>query len=52
LLQRKFSGDFEQIVLEDDHQPMVVNDQLEFEKVGQVSWLPTKGEWSKDELAR
>ncbi|GAA6018183.1 hypothetical protein JCM11491_005623 [Sporobolomyces phaffii] len=58
LLQRKFSGDFEQIVLEDDHQPMVVNDRQEFEKVCQVSWLPTGGEeqafpeWSKEELAK
>ncbi|CEQ38819.1 SPOSA6832_00274, partial [Sporobolomyces salmonicolor] len=46
LLQRKFSGDFEQkpnrqIVLDDDHQPMVVNDAEEFEKVG---------EWSAEDL--
>ncbi|GAA5865113.1 hypothetical protein JCM1840_005744 [Sporobolomyces johnsonii] len=50
LLQRKFSGDFEQIVLDDDHQPMVVNDAEEFEKVVSVSWLPAQGEWSAEEL--
>ncbi|GAA6041621.1 hypothetical protein JCM8097_007771 [Rhodosporidiobolus ruineniae] len=50
LLQRKFSGDFEQIVLDDDHQPMVVNDAEEFEKVVSVSWLPSQGEWSAEEL--
>ncbi|GAA5987052.1 hypothetical protein JCM11641_007822 [Rhodosporidiobolus odoratus] len=46
LLQRKFSGDFEQIVLDDDHQPMMVHDAEEFEKVISVSWLPSEGEWS------
>ncbi|KAI5477595.1 exocyst complex component, sec15 subunit [Pseudohyphozyma bogoriensis] len=50
LLQRKFSGDFEQIVLDDDHQSMVVNDAEEFEKVVSVSWLPSTGEWSALEL--
>ncbi|GAA5827165.1 hypothetical protein JCM11251_001148 [Rhodosporidiobolus azoricus] len=50
LLQRKFSGDFEQIVLDDDHQPMVVNDAEEFEKVVSVSWLPKEGDWSAGEL--
>ncbi|KAK4057758.1 Rab GTPase-binding exocyst subunit S15 [Microbotryomycetes sp. JL221] len=40
LLQRKFSGDFEQIVLDDDHQSMVVNDVDEFDKVISISWLP------------
>ncbi|SCZ91409.1 BZ3500_MvSof-1268-A1-R1_Chr1-2g01390 [Microbotryum saponariae] len=50
LLQRKFSGDFEQIVLDDDHQSMVVNDAEEFDKVVSVSWLPASGEWSADEL--
>ncbi|GAA5957372.1 hypothetical protein JCM21900_006878 [Sporobolomyces salmonicolor] len=50
LLQRKFSGDFEQIVLDDDHQPMVVNDAEEFEKVVSVSWLPAQGEWSAEDL--
>ncbi|KAM0750440.1 exocyst complex subunit Sec15-like protein [Meredithblackwellia eburnea MCA 4105] len=50
LLQRKFSGDFEQIVLDDDHQQMVVNDPEEFEKVVSVSWLPAVGEWSALEL--
>lgn len=50
LLQRKFSGDFEQIVLDDDHQSMVVNDGEEFEKVVSVSWLPSTGEWSANEL--
>ncbi|GAA5828105.1 hypothetical protein JCM5353_005220 [Sporobolomyces roseus] len=52
LLQRKFSGDFEQIVLDDDHQPMVVNDEEEFEKVVSVSWLPVNGEWSREELSK
>lgn len=52
LLQRKFSGDFEQIVLDDDHQSMVVNDAEEFEKVVSVSWLPASGEWSAAELQR
>ncbi|SCV67991.1 BQ2448_112 [Microbotryum intermedium] len=50
LLQRKFSGDFEQIVLDDDHQSMVVNDAEEFDKVVSVSWLPASGEWSAAEL--
>ncbi|GAA6010192.1 hypothetical protein JCM10207_005660 [Rhodosporidiobolus poonsookiae] len=50
LLQRKFSGDFEQIVLDDDHQPMVVNDEEDFEKVVSVSWLPNEGEWSAAQL--
>ncbi|BGP12307.1 Rab GTPase-binding exocyst subunit S15 [Rhodosporidiobolus nylandii] len=50
LLQRKFSGDFEQIVLDDDHQPMVVNDAEEFDKVVSVSWLPSEGEWSAEGL--
>ncbi|KAM0793644.1 hypothetical protein ACM66B_001075 [Microbotryomycetes sp. NB124-2] len=50
LLQRKFSGDFEQIVLDDDHQSMVVNDVDEFNKVVSVSWLPATGEWSEVEL--
>ncbi|KAK4046374.1 Rab GTPase-binding exocyst subunit S15 [Microbotryomycetes sp. JL201] len=50
LLQRKFSGDFEQIVLDDDHQSMVVNDVEEFNKVVSVSWLPATGEWSEAEL--
>ncbi|GAA5899149.1 Rab GTPase-binding exocyst subunit SEC15 [Sporobolomyces salmoneus] len=52
LLERKFSGDFEQIVLDDDHQPMIVNDREEFEKVVSVSWLPSQGEWSRDELSK
>ncbi|GAA5949792.1 hypothetical protein JCM3765_007693 [Sporobolomyces pararoseus] len=52
LLERKFSGDFEQIVLDDDHQPMVVNDLEEFEKVVSVSWLPDQGEWSREELIK
>jgi hypothetical protein len=36
--------------LDDDHQPMVVNDVEEFEKVVSVSWLPSEGEWSADQL--
>ncbi|KAK4699775.1 exocyst complex component 6, partial [Phenoliferia sp. Uapishka_3] len=39
-----------EIVLDDDHQQMVVNDPEEFEKVVSVSWLPTVGEWSALEL--
>jgi len=52
LLERKFSVDFEQIVLEDDHQPMIVNDLIEFEKVVSVAWLPRDGEWSRLELMK
>lgn len=52
LLQRKFGADFEQIVLDDDHQSMVVNDLDEFTKVATVSFLPHSGEWSQAELAR
>mgnify|MGYP000046215738 CR=1 FL=1 len=39
-----------QIVLDDDHQSMVVNDAEEYEKVVSVSWLPASGEWSAEEL--
>lgn len=39
-----------QIVLDDDHQSMVVNDMEEFDKVVSVSWLPSSGEWSAREL--
>jgi hypothetical protein len=38
------------IVLDDDHQSMVVNDAEEFDKVVSVSWLPSSGEWSAAEL--
>lgn len=31
---------------------MVVNDAEEFEKVVSVSWLPTSGEWTADELKK
>ena len=41
LLLRKFSVDFDQIVSEDDNQPMMVNDQDEFDQVVGVCWLPT-----------
>ncbi len=51
LLQRKFSSDFESIVLGDDHQSMVVNDEEEYQKVVSVSWLPPSGEWSAAELS-
>ncbi|GAA5935238.1 hypothetical protein JCM3775_007245 [Rhodotorula graminis] len=50
LLQRRFSADFEKIVLDDDHQPMVVNDEDEFSKVLSVTWLPADGEWSAAQL--
>ncbi|GAA5966111.1 hypothetical protein JCM8115_004938 [Rhodotorula mucilaginosa] len=50
LLQRTFSADFEKIVVDDDHQPMVVNDADEFDKVVSVTWLPPSGEWSLDQL--
>lgn len=39
-----------QIVLDDDHQPMVVNDEDEFSKVLSVTWLPADGEWSAAQL--
>jgi hypothetical protein len=41
LLLRKFSVDFDQIVSEDDNQPMMVNDQDEFDQVSGVCWLAT-----------
>jgi hypothetical protein len=41
LLLRKFSADFDQIVSEDDDQPMMVSDQEEFDQVSGVCWLPT-----------
>ncbi|WVQ99360.1 hypothetical protein IAU59_006493 [Kwoniella sp. CBS 9459] len=41
LLLRKFSADFDQIVSEDDNQPMMVNDQEEFDQVAGVCWLAT-----------
>ncbi|WVO22126.1 uncharacterized protein IAS62_003451 [Cryptococcus decagattii] len=43
LLLRKFSADFDQIVSDDDNQPMMVNDHGEFEQVAGVCWL-AKGE--------
>ncbi|BGO88526.1 hypothetical protein NBRC10512_003376 [Rhodotorula toruloides] len=50
LLQRTFSADFEKIVVDDDHQPMVINDEEEFGKVVSVTWLPSSGEWSAEQL--
>ncbi|WVQ72415.1 hypothetical protein IAR50_001967 [Cryptococcus sp. DSM 104548] len=41
LLLSKFSSDFEQIVTDDDNQPMMVNDQEEFDQVAGVCWLAT-----------
>ncbi|EIW70745.1 hypothetical protein M231_02602 [Tremella mesenterica] len=41
LLVRRFSADFDQIVTDDDNQPMMVNDQEEFEQVAGVCWLAT-----------
>lgn len=37
-------------MLDDDHQPMVVNDEEEFGKVVSVTWLPPDGEWSAEQL--
>lgn len=37
-------------MVDDDHQPMVVNDADEFDKVVSVTWLPPSGEWSIDQL--
>lgn len=39
-----------QIVVDDDHQPMVINDEEEFGKVVSVTWLPSSGEWSAEQL--
>ncbi|GHJ89092.1 hypothetical protein NliqN6_5494 [Naganishia liquefaciens] len=39
LLQRKYCADFDQIVMEDDNQPMLVQDQAEFEQVIAACWL-------------
>ncbi|KAJ9099706.1 hypothetical protein QFC20_005640 [Naganishia adeliensis] len=39
LLQRKYSADFDQIVMEDDNQPMLVKDQAEFDQVVAACWL-------------
>ncbi|KAJ9112059.1 hypothetical protein QFC22_006353 [Naganishia vaughanmartiniae] len=39
LLHRKFSADFDQIVMEDDNQPMMVQNQAEFEQVVAACWL-------------
>ncbi|WWC89397.1 uncharacterized protein L201_004321 [Kwoniella dendrophila CBS 6074] len=39
LLLRKFRTDFDQTVSEDDNQPMMVNDQEEFDQVAGVCWL-------------
>lgn len=39
-----------QIVIDDDHQPMVVNDPDEFDKVVSVTWLPPDGDWSVEGL--
>ncbi|KAG0147256.1 hypothetical protein CROQUDRAFT_656365 [Cronartium quercuum f. sp. fusiforme G11] len=50
LLEWKYGTDFEQIVLGDDHQQMTVNDEDEFAKVVEVSFLPETGEWAKDNL--
>ncbi|WVR07118.1 hypothetical protein IAU60_004159 [Kwoniella sp. DSM 27419] len=41
LLLRKFSTDFDQVVSEDDNQPMMVQDQEEFDQVAGVCWLGT-----------
>ncbi|CAK9785452.1 putative rsec15 [Cutaneotrichosporon oleaginosum] len=39
LLLRTFGADFDHIVAEDDNQPMMVNDQREFDQVSGVCWL-------------
>ncbi|KAG7562727.1 hypothetical protein FFLO_01788 [Filobasidium floriforme] len=41
LLQRKFSAEFDQIVMEDDNQPMMVQNQEEFDQVVSACWLAT-----------
>lgn len=50
LLRWKYGTDFEQIVLDDDHQPMTVNNEDEFSKVVEVSFLPEQGEWAQENL--
>lgn len=41
LLERKYSSEFDQIVVEDDNQSMMVNDQTEFDQVVSACWLAT-----------
>lgn len=41
LLRTNFSNDFDHIVQDDDNQPMMANDQDEFEQVCGVCWLAT-----------
>lgn len=50
-LYRQLSVDFEQFIQDDDHQPMIVNNEDEFSKVAEVSFLPSDGNWSKSALA-
>ncbi|EGG00037.1 uncharacterized protein MELLADRAFT_118143 [Melampsora larici-populina 98AG31] len=50
LLRWKYGTDFQQIVLDDDHQPMTVNNEDEFSKVVEVSFLPEQGEWAQENL--
>jgi hypothetical protein len=52
LLFKKFSVEFRQFIQEDDHQPMQVNNEDEFSKVVDVSFLPPKGQWTRTELAK
>ncbi|KAI8459040.1 exocyst complex subunit Sec15-like-domain-containing protein [Phakopsora pachyrhizi] len=52
MLEEKFTNDFDQIVSEDDYQPMVVNDQDELSKVVEVSFLPESGSWSEKEISK
>lgn len=35
---------------EEEHQPMMVQDYEDFEKVASVSWLPMEGPWSEPSL--
>ncbi|PLW08625.1 hypothetical protein PCANC_13017 [Puccinia coronata f. sp. avenae] len=52
LLFKKFSVEFAQFIQEDDHQPMQVNNEDEFSKVVDVSFLPSEGQWTRIELAK
>ncbi|KAI9615584.1 hypothetical protein H4Q26_011526 [Puccinia striiformis f. sp. tritici PST-130] len=52
LLNEKFSIEFEQFIKEDDHQPMMINNEDEFDKVIEVSFLPNQGNWTKEELSK
>ena len=52
LLSLRFEGDFKQIVAEDDNQPMRVENEEELDKVLDVSYLPTEGQWTQENVRR